>query len=61
MIPRFLLDENQRGPLWDAIERHNEFSSTPIDAVRVGDHGAPPLATLDPEILSGAKKQAASW
>jgi len=32
-------------------ERHNEFSSTPIDAVRVGDHGAPPLATLDPEIL----------
>lgn len=52
MTPRFLLDENQRGPLWDAIERHNEHSSTPIDAMRVGDEGTPPLGAIDPGLLA---------
>jgi hypothetical protein len=51
MSPRFLLDENLRGPLWDAIERHNEYSSTPVDAIRLGDDGTPPLGTLDPDLL----------
>lgn len=34
---RFVLDENQRGPLWRAVIRHNQAGSYPLDVVRVGD------------------------
>ncbi|CAN5772651.1 hypothetical protein BH23PLA1_BH23PLA1_43870 [soil metagenome] len=56
---RFLLDENLRGPLWEAILRHNTRPNAEIlDAVRVGDPPAPPLGTADPEILRWAEREA---
>jgi hypothetical protein len=48
---RFVLDENLRGPLWNAIQRHNLRGIDVLDVVRVGDAGAPPLESTDPEIL----------
>jgi hypothetical protein len=51
MNPRFLLDENLRGPLWDAIQRHNEHRSTFIDVARVGDDAGPSLGAKDAELL----------
>src|SRR5438874_11520749 len=48
---RFLLDEDLRGPLWNAIIRHNIGAADSIDALRVGDSGAPPTGTLDDALL----------
>lgn len=48
---RYLLDEDLRGPLWNAIVRHNALAQDMIDIVRVGDPHAPALQTLDPELL----------
>jgi hypothetical protein len=45
--PRFLLDENLPPRLRLALLRHNDT----IDILRVGDADAPPLGTLDPDIL----------
>jgi hypothetical protein len=50
-VLRFLLDEDLRGPLWTAIRHHNIRGIHSIEAIRVGDSSAPPLATPDPEIL----------
>jgi len=44
---RFLLDENRSPLLAHAVRRRNPA----IDVLRVGDAGAPPLHTLDPELL----------
>lgn len=55
MAIRFLLDEQLRGPLWWAIERHNARGQYPIDAVRVGDPPDLPLGTSDPDILVWAE------
>jgi hypothetical protein len=51
MALRFVLDENQRGPLWRAIVRHNQRGSYPVDVVRVGDSQDLPLGASDPEVL----------
>lgn len=51
MPPRFLLDENLRGPLWDAIQRHNEHHGSLIDVARVGSTTAPSLGVGDAELL----------
>jgi hypothetical protein len=56
MALAYLLDEHLRGPLWWAIQRHNAGSSQSIDAVRVGDTGAPPLGANDPELLIWAEQ-----
>jgi hypothetical protein len=45
---RFLLDENLPPKLKTAVFRLNPA----IDILRVGDPDAPPLGTLDPDILS---------
>lgn len=42
---RYLLDENLRGPWWNAIQRHNSFGTNTIDAVRVGDPVRPSFAS----------------
>lgn len=47
MSVRFLLDENISPRIRVAIQRHHPH----IDVLRVGDEGAPPFATLDPDIL----------
>ena len=48
-----LLDENVRGPLWQAIRRHNVVNPTwALDVVRVGSIADLPLGVDDPDILS---------
>ncbi|NJK80507.1 MAG: DUF5615 family PIN-like protein [Chloroflexaceae bacterium] len=48
MNVRFLLDENLSPSLKQAVSRYNPA----IDVLRVGDEDAPPLGTLDPDILT---------
>ena|SRR5437868_12569356 len=54
---RFLVDENLRGPLWQAILRHNNRTDFAIDAVRVGDEKAPPLSASDTDLLLWAEHE----
>jgi Domain of unknown function (DUF5615) len=54
---RFVLDENQRGPLWRAILRHNQIGTNAIDAVRVGDSDDLPLRATDPDILDWCERE----
>jgi hypothetical protein len=51
----YLLDENLRGPLWQAIRQHNAGGAYLIDTVRVGDPPDLPLGSQDPEILVWAE------
>ncbi len=48
MKVRFLLDENLPPKLKLAVQRFNPD----IDIIRVGEPEAPPLGTLDPELLN---------
>lgn len=52
----FVLDEDMRGPLWDAIQHHNLLGLFPIDATRVGDLPDLPLGTKDPGLLLWAER-----
>ena len=52
----FVLDENARGPLWTAIQTHNQGGVHSIDAVRVGDLPDLPLQATDPEILAWSEQ-----
>ncbi len=52
---RFLLDENLRGAMWDALQHHNARGWYPVDVLRVGDPPAPPLQTSDPDLLLWAE------
>lgn len=57
MMPiAFVLDENCRGPLWSAIQSHNQKGPHPLDAVRVGDRPDLPLQSSDPAILAWAEQ-----
>lgn len=51
MALAFLLDENLRGALWNAVQQHNTAGVDVLDVLRVGDPPAPPLGTLDPNLL----------
>jgi hypothetical protein len=53
----FVLDENLRGRLWQAIQRHNLHGVDWIDAVRVGDPSDLPLGSDDPSILLWAERE----
>jgi hypothetical protein len=55
MALRYVLDENLRGDLWDAIQFHNRHSAALIDVVRVGGPFDLPLASKDPAILVWAE------
>ena len=55
MSIRFLLDENLRGPLWQAILRYNLSGSPPLDVVRIGDAAEIPLGADDPAIIAWAE------
>lgn len=57
MSIRFLLDENLRGPLWQAILRHNLNGEPTLDAVRIGDFPDLPLGSDDPDILAWAERE----
>jgi len=52
---RFVLDEDQRGRFWRAIQNHNSRGAKSIDAVRVGDPPDLPLGTDDPALLLWAE------
>lgn len=52
MTLRYLLDEHLRGPLWRAIQWHNNSGVYPLDVVRVGDPPELPLGSDDPTLLS---------
>ena len=56
-VLRYVLDENLRGVLWQAIQQHNNRGAFPIDIVRVGDPPDLPLGTVDPDILLWAERQ----
>src|SRR5690349_12917848 len=55
MALAYLLDENERGVLWRALQRHNSFGVNPIDVLRVGDFSELPLGSKDPAILLWAE------
>ncbi|HSZ59645.1 MAG TPA: DUF5615 family PIN-like protein [Tepidisphaeraceae bacterium] len=52
----YLLDENQRGPLWRYVQRHNLKGDFPVDAIRVGDAPDLPLSSDDRAVLLWAEK-----
>jgi hypothetical protein len=54
---RYLLDENMRGVLWRAIQRHNTRSKETLDVIRVGDPSDLPLGTSDADILLWAERE----
>jgi hypothetical protein len=57
MALAFVLDENLRGSLWQAIYHHNALGHYLIDAVRVGDPPDLPLGSSDLDILSWAERE----
>ncbi len=54
---RYLLDEQLRGILWRAIQRHNLTGVDRIDVIRVGDPPDLPLGTPDPDILHWTERE----
>jgi len=58
MAIRYVLDENLRGELWNAILTYNAQGAHLIDAVRVGDPKDLPLKAPDPAILIWAEREA---
>jgi len=54
---RLVLDENQRGPLWRAVVRHNQLGVHVLDVVRVGDPPDLPLGSTDAEILIWSERE----
>ena len=57
MALRYLLDENLRGPLWDALTGANLVANQAIESTRVGDPSDLPLGSQDPEILRWAQRE----
>src|SRR5713101_7637905 len=54
---RYVLDEQLRGPLWQAVQSHNAGGVDRLDAVRVGDSLDLPLGTSDPALLLWAERE----
>jgi hypothetical protein len=57
MALAYLLDENLRGRLWQAIQNHNRRLIYPLDVVRVGEPPDLPLGSDDPLILTWAARE----
>lgn len=57
MAIRYLLDENLRGPLWHAIQRHNASGGLPLDVARVGEPPDLALGSPDPFVLEWCERQ----
>ncbi len=56
MALRYLIDENQRGPLWADVRRANSRRAAPIEIACVGEESDLPLGMSDPEILIWAEQ-----
>ena len=57
MTLAFLLDENVRGRLWQALQRHNATTDWPLDVVQLGDCDDLPLGTSDPDMLKWIERE----
>ena len=57
MALRFLIDENRRRTLSQAVARHIALGGDPIDVVEVGDSSDLALGSEDPEILIWAERE----
>ena len=57
MTPRFVLDEQLRGPLWNAVQWHNRRGAHLLDVVRVGDPPELQLGASDVEVLRWAESE----
>ena len=57
MALRYVLDEQLRGPVWNAIQSFNQTNVDAIDATRVGDPPDLPCGTSDPDLLLWAAQQ----
>ena len=57
MALKFLIDENVRNRPSSTIRRHNDRGMPPIDSVEVGGPVAPPLGTLDPQLVAWAEAE----
>jgi len=57
MALRYVLDEHLRGPLWNALSRHNARGALLVDVVRVGDMPELPLSIADSDLLVWAEDQ----
>jgi hypothetical protein len=57
MTLRYMLDEHLRGPLWRAIQWHNNSGVYPLDVVRIGDPTDLPLGIRDAELLLWAERE----
>ena len=57
MTLAFLLDENVRGRLWQALERHNAATDWPLGVVQLGDCDDLPLGTSDPDVLKWIERE----
>ncbi len=53
----FLLDENMRGRLWQALVRHNATTDWPLDVIRVGDAPDLPLGMTDSDVLNWIERK----
>ena len=51
MALAFLLDENVRGRLQQAVERYNATANMPLDVIQVGAADDLPLGMSDPDVL----------
>jgi hypothetical protein len=56
MALRYLLDENLRGPLWEALRRANGRRVHPLEIARVGEDADLPLSMGDPDLLLWAEQ-----
>jgi hypothetical protein len=54
---QFVLDENLRGLVWQAILNHNKRGMYVLDAVRLGDVSDLPLGTRDRDILLWTERE----
>ena len=57
MALRFLIDENRRRMLSQAVARHIALGGDPIDVVEVGDSSDLGLSLKDPEILIWVERE----
>jgi len=53
----FVLDEHLRGPLWQAILRHNLQRQYSLDVARAGDPPELPLSADDAALLLWAERE----
>jgi hypothetical protein len=56
-VLRFLLDENLRGVLLEAVHVQSQRVQLPVDIVQVGDRDGPRLGIKDPALLIWAESR----